>query len=133
MCVFDLCFPADYVSDLANGGQILVDENTFKAIKDSLSVLGTVNEAGYDDRQLQQLLHSRVVNRLQQHMLCGACDCCKYVCEVSPPRGPVGAVAGDLGCMHSLAGHTSIVSCADGHQHSQGAPTSLTLQAARAG
>jgi hypothetical protein len=63
------------VSDVANGGQILVDENTFKAIKDSLSVLGTVNDAGYDDRQLQQLLHSRVVHRLQQQMLCGACDC----------------------------------------------------------
>lgn len=66
---------ADYVSDVANGGQILLDEHTFRAIKDSLSVLGTVNEGGYDDRQLQQLLHSRVVSRLQHHMLCGACGC----------------------------------------------------------
>jgi hypothetical protein len=63
------------VSEVANGGQVLMDENTFKAIKDSLSVLGTVNEAGYDDRQLQQLLHSRVVHRLQHHMLCGSCGC----------------------------------------------------------
>lgn len=70
-----LCACADYVSDVANGGQILLDENTFKAIKDSLSVLGTVNEAGYDDRQLQQLLHTRVVNRLQHHILCGTCAC----------------------------------------------------------
>jgi hypothetical protein len=60
---------------VANGGQVLLDENTFKAIKDSLSVLGTVNEAGYNDRQLQLLLHSRVVHRLQHHMLCGSCGC----------------------------------------------------------
>jgi hypothetical protein len=63
------------VSEAANGGQVLMDEATFKAIKDSLSVLGTVNENGYDDRQLQQLLHSRVVNRLQHHMCCGMCSC----------------------------------------------------------
>lgn len=70
---------ADYVSEVANGGQILMDENTFRAIKDSLSVLGTVNESGYDDRQLQQLLHNRVVNRLQHHMSCGTCAC--YTCR----------------------------------------------------
>jgi hypothetical protein len=66
---------ADYVSEVANGGQTLLDEATFKAIKDSLSVLGTVNGSGYDDRQLQQLLHNRVVNRLQHHILCGTCGC----------------------------------------------------------
>lgn len=44
-------------------------------------MLGTVNGAGYDDRQLQQLLHSRLVNRLQHHILCGTCACsgCRWV------------------------------------------------------
>lgn len=74
LCLF-LCLSIDCVSEVANGGQILLDENTFRAIKDSLSVLGTVNEAGYDDRQLQQLLHTQVVNRLQHHVCCGSCGC----------------------------------------------------------
>jgi len=33
---------AELVSDVAAGGQVLMDEATFKIIKDSLSVLGTV-------------------------------------------------------------------------------------------
>jgi hypothetical protein len=61
---------AELVSDVASGGQILLDEPTFLLIKDSLTVLGTVNDAGFDDSMLQQLLHAKVVGRLQEQLAC---------------------------------------------------------------
>lgn len=61
---------ADLVSDVANGGQILIDEPTFLLVKDSLTVLGTVGESGYDDVLLQQLLQAKVVGKLQQQLAC---------------------------------------------------------------
>jgi hypothetical protein len=65
--------PAELVSDVANGGQVLIDEPTFLLVKDSLSLLGTVSEAGYDDRMLQRLNQARVVGRLQQQVACVRC------------------------------------------------------------
>jgi hypothetical protein len=63
------------VSDVANGGQVLIDEPTFLLVKDSLSLLGTVSEAGYDDRMLQRLNQAKVVGRLQQQVACAtACS-----------------------------------------------------------
>jgi hypothetical protein len=64
------CCAAELVSDVANGGQILLDEPTFLLIKDSLTVLGTVNDAGFDDSMLQQLLQAKVVGRLQEQLAC---------------------------------------------------------------
>jgi hypothetical protein len=64
---------AELVSDVANGGQVLIDEPTFLLVKDSLSLLGTVSEAGYDDRMLQRLNQARVVGRLQQQVACAGC------------------------------------------------------------
>jgi hypothetical protein len=58
------------VSDVANGGQILLDEPTFLLIKDSLTVLGTVSDSGFDDSMLQQLLQAKVVGRLQEQLAC---------------------------------------------------------------
>jgi hypothetical protein len=66
---------ADDVSDVANGGQVLLDEHTFRLIKHSLSALGTVDENGYNDKQLQQLLHARVMARMQR-VACAA-NCCR--------------------------------------------------------
>uniref|UniRef100_A0A383VNF8 Guanylate cyclase domain-containing protein n=1 Tax=Tetradesmus obliquus TaxID=3088 RepID=A0A383VNF8_TETOB len=63
----------ELVSDVANGGQVLIDEPTFLLVKDSLSLLGTVSEAGYDDRLLQRLNQARVVGRLQQQVACVSC------------------------------------------------------------
>ncbi|WIA21437.1 hypothetical protein OEZ85_000648 [Tetradesmus obliquus] len=65
----------ELVSDVANGGQILLDEPTFLLVKDSLTVLGTVNDAGFDDSMLQQLLQAKVVGRLQEQLACY----CRYV------------------------------------------------------
>jgi hypothetical protein len=54
---------------------VLIDEPTFLLVKDSLSLLGTVSEAGYDDRMLQRLNQARVVGRLQQQVACAtACS-----------------------------------------------------------
>jgi hypothetical protein len=64
---------AELVSDVAAGGQVLMDETTFKIIKDSLSVLGTVNESGYDDSSLQQLKKQQVVGNLQRQVACHSC------------------------------------------------------------
>jgi len=58
---------------VAAGGQVLMDETTFKIIKDSLSVLGTVNESGYDDSSLQQLKKQQVVGNLQRQVACDSC------------------------------------------------------------
>ena len=63
---------ADFISDVANGGQVLIDERTFKLVKHSLSALGTVDENGYNEKQLQQMMQARVVARLQRHVACGA-------------------------------------------------------------
>lgn len=65
---------SELVSDVANGGQVLIDEPTFLLVKDSLSLLGTVSEAGYDDRLLQRLNQARVVGRLQQVACATACS-----------------------------------------------------------
>lgn len=40
---------------------MLLDDVTFKCVKDSLSVLGTVTDNGYNDRQLQQLLQAQAM------------------------------------------------------------------------
>jgi hypothetical protein len=64
---------SELVSDVANGGQVLIDEPTFLLVKDSLSLLGTVSEAGYDDRMLQRLNQAKVVGRLQQQVACASC------------------------------------------------------------
>ncbi|WIA30200.1 hypothetical protein OEZ86_000292, partial [Tetradesmus obliquus] len=61
----------DMVCDVANAGQILMDEPTFLLVKDSLSALGTVNEGGYDDAMLQQLMQSQAIGKLQQQVACG--------------------------------------------------------------
>lgn len=72
-----LLLHTDYVSDVANGGQVLMDERTFKLVKHSLSALGTVDENGYNDKQLQQLMHAQVVAKMQ----CGTgCFRCGGVC-----------------------------------------------------
>eukprot|EP00882_Tetradesmus_deserticola_P006586 GHRQ01006933.1.p1 GENE.GHRQ01006933.1~~GHRQ01006933.1.p1 ORF type:complete len:343 (+),score=136.35 GHRQ01006933.1:148-1029(+) len=63
----------DLVCDVANAGQVLMDKATFLLIKDSLSVLGTVSEGGYDDQMLQALMHSQAIGQLQQQVACGAC------------------------------------------------------------
>jgi len=73
---------AGYVSDVANGGQILIDDRTFRLIKHSLSALGTVDENGFNDKQLQQLLQAQVVARLQRHVACGV-GCCRYVTGIA--------------------------------------------------
>lgn len=62
------------MSDVANGGQVLLDEHTFRLIKHSLSALGTVDENGYNDKQLQQKLHAKVVARVQR-VACAANWC----------------------------------------------------------
>uniref|UniRef100_A0A383VLE1 Guanylate cyclase domain-containing protein n=1 Tax=Tetradesmus obliquus TaxID=3088 RepID=A0A383VLE1_TETOB len=74
----------ELVSDVANGGQVLIDEPTFLLVKDSLSLLGTVSEAGYDDRLLQRLNQARVVGRLQQQVAC-ATACSRREASFSSP------------------------------------------------
>ncbi|WIA21067.1 hypothetical protein OEZ85_005388 [Tetradesmus obliquus] len=74
----------ELVSDVANGGQVLIDEPTFLLVKDSLSLLGTVSEAGYDDRLLQRLNQARVVGRLQQQVAC-ATACSRHEASFSSP------------------------------------------------
>lgn len=54
---------------------MLCDESTFLSIKDSLSVLGTVNEGGYDNDLLQSLMHAQVVGKLQRQMACVGSPC----------------------------------------------------------
>lgn len=63
---------ADLVSDVANGGQILMDENTFRLVKDCLSVLGTVTETGFDNKVVQQLMQAQVLGKHKWHA-CNAC------------------------------------------------------------
>jgi len=38
------------VSDVANGGQVLLEHNTFCAVQDWLGELGTIDQKGYNDR-----------------------------------------------------------------------------------
>lgn len=77
-----LCFrgscsaDTDYVSEVANGGQVLLDEQTFKQIKHHLSTLGTVDENGYNHRQLQQRLHAEAVAKMRRRVACGT-GCCR--------------------------------------------------------
>eukprot|EP00878_Enallax_costatus_P004317 GHUV01004548.1.p1 GENE.GHUV01004548.1~~GHUV01004548.1.p1 ORF type:complete len:1095 (+),score=312.31 GHUV01004548.1:392-3676(+) len=63
----------EYISDVANAGQVLIDEATFLQVKDSLSVLGTLNENGYDDRALTKLMHAQLVDKLHNQIACGSC------------------------------------------------------------
>ncbi|KAF6263274.1 hypothetical protein COO60DRAFT_1671048 [Scenedesmus sp. NREL 46B-D3] len=74
----------ELVSDVADGGQVLIDEPTFLLVKDSLSLLGTVSEAGYDDHMLQRLNQAKVVGRLQQQVACGGCLARREVSFSSP-------------------------------------------------
>lgn len=64
---------AESVSDVANAGQVLIDEPTFLQVKDSLSVLGTLNESGYDDKALSKLTHAQLVDKLHNQLVCGSC------------------------------------------------------------
>ncbi len=73
----DCC--AGIVSEVANGGQVLIDETTFSLIKDALSVLGTVSESGYDDDMLRQLTRAAMVGKLQRHVACQDCYRCVAV------------------------------------------------------
>lgn len=68
----------NYVSEVANGGQVLLDEQTFKHIKHHLSTLGTVDENGYNHRQLQQRLHAEAVAKMRRRVTCGT-GCCSFV------------------------------------------------------
>jgi hypothetical protein len=52
------------VSDLGNGGQVLIDGPTFEQIKDRVQDLGAVDHYGYNDRML--------VRREQGGGLCAA-------------------------------------------------------------
>eukprot|EP00775_Hariotina_reticulata_P008034 gene8034-8230_t len=56
--------PHAVISDTANGGQVLVDEDTFGCIKEQLQRLGAVTADGLD----YQLLHASQ----PQHLLCGS-------------------------------------------------------------
>jgi hypothetical protein len=96
-CCWQCCNPADYVSDVANGGQVLIDERTFKLVKHSLSALGTVDENGYNDKQLQQRLQARAAARMQ--MAC-AVRCCRYV--VSTARLLLGVAVHVMACQHHV-------------------------------
>lgn len=69
------------MSEVANGGQVLIDETTFSLIKDALSVLGTVSESGYDDDMLRQLTRAAMVGKLQRHVACQDCYRCVAVCK----------------------------------------------------
>lgn len=40
------------VSDFGNGGQVILDDHTYDAIKEHLTVLGAVEETGIDYRKL---------------------------------------------------------------------------------
>jgi hypothetical protein len=63
---------AELLSDVANGGQILLDEATFSLVKNSLAVLGTVNDSGYDDAMLQALMRGQVVEKMRRQVACAA-------------------------------------------------------------
>jgi hypothetical protein len=57
---------------------VLLDEQTFKHIKHHLSTLGTVDENGYNHRQLQQRLHAEAVAKMRRRVTCGT-GCCRSV------------------------------------------------------
>jgi hypothetical protein len=68
------------LSDVANGGQILIDDLTFKQIQPSLAALGCVDGKGYNDKQLQRRLRHPVIDMMQ----CVACGggCCRWVLDL---------------------------------------------------
>jgi hypothetical protein len=72
LALFLLCLLAELLSDVANGGQVLLDEATFTQVKDSLAVLGTVNDGGYDDVLLQSLMRGQVVDKMKRQVACAA-------------------------------------------------------------
>lgn len=77
LCLLGSCSAdTDYVSEVANGGQVLLDEQTFRQIKHHLSTLGTVDENGYNHRQLQQRLHAEVVAKMRRRVAYGT-GCCR--------------------------------------------------------
>jgi hypothetical protein len=49
-----------------------MDSATFKAVKHLLSSLGAVDENGYNDKQLQQLMQADTVNRLRRAACCSS-------------------------------------------------------------
>jgi hypothetical protein len=63
-----LPLPAELLSDVAKGGQILLDEATFGVVKNSLVVLGTVNDSGYGDDMLQALMRGQVVEKMRRQV-----------------------------------------------------------------
>lgn len=38
------------VSDMANGGQVLLEANTFNGVKNRLTEVGTIDHRGYNDK-----------------------------------------------------------------------------------
>jgi hypothetical protein len=51
---------------------VLLDEATFSLVKDSLAMLGTVNDGGYDDVLLQALMRGQVVEKMKRQVACAA-------------------------------------------------------------
>lgn len=113
------------MSDVANGGQVLLDETTFLTVKDSLSVLGTVNESGYDDKMLQQLMHAQVVGKVKQKVGCAACARCGTRAAASRSTAlsrccaqqhiavcaPCSCIAAQCSCMHYLTHAVLLPAC----------------------
>jgi hypothetical protein len=64
---------AELVSEVANAGQVLMDEPTFRLVKDSLNMLGMVTESGYDDTALQSMLQSQMMSGIQRQVGCSSC------------------------------------------------------------
>lgn len=48
--VLRLSYATTAVSDMANGGQVLLDGPSFEGIRDRLTELGTVDHRGYNDK-----------------------------------------------------------------------------------
>eukprot|EP00878_Enallax_costatus_P019307 GHUV01020367.1.p1 GENE.GHUV01020367.1~~GHUV01020367.1.p1 ORF type:complete len:869 (+),score=259.19 GHUV01020367.1:252-2609(+) len=61
---------AKAVSDMANGGQVLLEANTFAVVRDRLTELGTVDHRGYNDKL--RATASRAVMRQQTSCLFGS-------------------------------------------------------------
>lgn len=57
------------VSDMAHGGQVLLDARCFAGIRDRLTELGGVDHRGYNDVRLAQATRSA----MRQHSLLSRC------------------------------------------------------------
>ena len=66
MLLLLLLLPPAAVSDMANGGQVLLDACCFADVRNRLTELGTVDHKGYNDK----LLASATKAAMQQHTSC---------------------------------------------------------------